>query len=134
MIKLALALVLLAHGIGHSMGPLQVFRVATVNPSWGGDSWVLTGLAGASVAQAVGVALWSLSIVGFAALAMVVVGWLPGTWWAPLATASSVVSLLGLLFFPIAFPAGSTLGCAVVDIALLAAVLWLRWTPGQLPA
>ncbi len=133
MIRLVFALVLLAHGIGHSMGPLQVLKVATVNPSWGGDSWLLSGLAGTPAAQAVGIAAWSVSIVGFAALAMVVVGWLPESWWAPLAIASSVVSIAGLLLFPGAFPMGSTVGCALVDIAVLAAVLWFRWTPGQLP-
>jgi hypothetical protein len=27
-----------AHGIGHGMGLLQLFKVATVNPQWHGDS------------------------------------------------------------------------------------------------
>jgi hypothetical protein len=46
MLKLVAAVVLLAHGIGHSLGLLQLFKVATVNPEWHGDSWLLTGLAG----------------------------------------------------------------------------------------
>ena len=33
MLKVVIALVLLAHGIRHSMGMLQVLKVATVNPS-----------------------------------------------------------------------------------------------------
>ena len=39
-LKIIVALVLFAHGIGHVMGPLQVFRVATINPAWSGGSWI----------------------------------------------------------------------------------------------
>jgi len=34
MLNSALGMVLLAHGIGHSMGILQVVKVATVNRAW----------------------------------------------------------------------------------------------------
>ena len=132
MLKLVIALVLLAHGIGHSMGIIGVARIATVNPEWRGDSWLLTGLAGGTLTNVVGVALWSLAIAGFAALAAVVVGWLPEAWFQPLAIGSSVVSLVGVLFFPMAFPAMSTLGAVVVDVAVLVAVLWMHWVPADL--
>ena len=46
MLKIIVALVLLSHGIGHSMGLLQVFKIATVSPQWDGDSWLLAGSAG----------------------------------------------------------------------------------------
>ena len=134
MLKIAIGLVLLAHGIGHSMGILQVLKVATVNPVWHGDSWLLTGPAGTSVSTAVGVVVWAASIVGFAALAAVVVGWLPATWWQPLAIGSSVISLIGLLLFPTAFPTFSTIGALVVDAAVLAAVFAFHWGPADLPA
>ena len=67
MVKIVLALVLLAHGIGHSMGLLQLFRVATINPQWHGDSWLLTGSFGTTVAQVVGAICWTIAIVGFIA-------------------------------------------------------------------
>ena len=134
MLKIVIGLVLLAHGIGHSMGLLQIFKVASVNPQWHGDSWILTGVAGASVTQAVGAILWTVAIVGFAAVAGVVVGWLPAEWGQPLAIVSSVVSLVGIAFFPIAFPLFSTLGAAAVDVAVLAAVLWFHWVPADLGA
>lgn len=133
MLKIIIALVLLAHGIGHSMGLLQVFNVATINPAWRGDSWLL-GAGGASLALAsvVGIAVWMASIVGFAALAAVVMGWLPEAWWGPLAVGSSIVSLVGLLLFPLAFPTGSTIGAFAVDAVVLIAVLWANWEPGEL--
>lgn len=131
MFKVAIALVLLAHGIGHSMGLLQIFKVASVNPSWNGDSWLLTGTLGTTATQAVGGVVWTAAIVGFAALAGTVVGWLPSTWFQPLAVGSSVVSLAGLLLFPVAFPTFSTIGALLVDLAVLTATVWYGWLPEQ---
>ena len=132
MFKVVVALVLLAHGIGHSMGLLQVFKVATVNPAWDGDSWILTGMAGKMATQAVGGLLWTAAIVGFAALAASLLGWLPAAWFTPLAIGSAVVSLASLLLFPIAFPTFSTIGALVVDLAVLVAVTWYHWQPSDL--
>ena len=134
MLKIIVALVLFAHGIGHVMGPLQVFRVATINPAWSGGSWILGGSTGTSVAQAVGVVLWIAALIGFVAVAAVVMGWLPAAWFAPLAVGSAAVSLLGIALFPAAFPVFSTLGAAAVDVAVLAAVLLFHWAPSDLTA
>jgi hypothetical protein len=134
MLRYVIALVLVAHGIGHSIGIMQSLRIATVNPEWNGDSWLITGFAGTSVTQAVGVLVWTVALVGFVLAAAVVVGWLPETWWAPLAVGSSLLSLAGILLFPAAFPMTSTLGALVVDMVVLGAVLWADWAPSDLPA
>jgi hypothetical protein len=133
MLKLIIALVLLAHGIGHSMGLLQIFNVAVTNPAWRGESWLLGSSAGSTaVASVIGGIVWTASIVGFAALAAVVMGWLPDTWWAPLAVGSATVSLIGLLLFPLAFPTISSIGAFAVDAVVLVAVLWANWEPSEL--
>jgi hypothetical protein len=129
MFKVVLALALLAHGIGHSMGLIQMFKVATVNPVWHGDSWLLTGAAGTTATQLVGGLLWTAAIVGFSALAASLLGWLPSSWFTPLAIGSATVSLVGLLLFPVAFPVFSTIGALVVDVAVLVATVWYRWLP-----
>ncbi len=134
MLKIVIGLVLVAHGIGHIMGPLKVFGIAAANPGWDGSSWILTGLTGTSAAQAVGVVLWFIALVGFVALGLVVLGVLPEGWWAPLAVVSSIASLAGIVLFPIAFPTFSTIGALVIDVAVLAAALWLDWTPSDLAA
>jgi hypothetical protein len=131
MLKVVIALVLVAHGIGHSMGPLGMFRIATINPAWHGDSWVLTGVFGQGLTQVVGTVLWALALVGFVALGAVVLGWLPEAWWQPLAIGASIASLAGLLLFPIAFPVVSTFGALVVDVAVLI-VVWNGWAPGDM--
>ncbi len=134
MVKVVIALILLAHGIGHTMGLLGMFKVATVNPAWDGDSWVLTGAVGTQVTTIVGVVLWTVALVGFALLAAVVVGWLPEDWWAPLAVVASVASLAGVVLFPVAFPAFSTIGAVAVDLVVLASVVWFGWVPSDLAA
>jgi len=134
MLKIVLGLILLAHGIGHSLGLLQLSKVATVNPNWHGDSWILTGLAGATATQVIAAILWTAALLGFAALAGVVLGWLPAAWWSPLAVAAAATSLLGLLLFPSAFPTSSTVGALVVDVLVLAAVLFSDWGPSDLRA
>ena len=134
MAKIVIAVVLLAHGIGHVLGPLQVAKVANVNPTWAGDSWLLTGVTGQTVSNVVGLVLWVAAMVGFVASAAVVMGWLPAAWWVPLAVGSSIVSLVAIALFPAAFPATSTIAAAVVDVAVLVAVLGLKWSPTALPA
>jgi hypothetical protein len=130
--QLIIALILLAHGIGHIMGPLQTFRLATINPRWKGDSWLLSRIAGQTLTQAVGVVLWTAALVLFAILAAVAMGWLPATWWQPLAVVASVTSLAAVALFPTAFPTFSTIGAVVVDVAVLAAALVLEWGPADL--
>jgi hypothetical protein len=134
MFRILIAIVLFAHGIGHILGPLQVTRVAVANPEWNGDSWLLSGATGASAAQVIGVALWLAAMVGFIALAAVLMGWLPATWWVPLSIGASLISLAGIVLFPTAFPTTSTIGAVVVDVALLVAVTLGHWLPSDLPA
>ena len=132
MLRIVIALVLLGHGIGHCMGLLQVFKVATVNPSWQGDSWLLTGVAGPTVTTVVGSVLWTVAMIGFAILAAVVMGWLPETLWVPVAILSSLASLAGIVLFPIAFPTFSTVGAVAIDVVVLAAATWFQWVPSDL--
>ena len=133
-LTIIVALVLLAHGIGHSMGILQVLKVVTINPAWDGRSWLLRGVAGRTLTQVIGVVLWAVALIGFVVLAGVVVGWLPEAWWGPLAIVSSIASLAGLALFPTAFPTFSSVGALVVDLAVLASVLWFDWVPSDLGA
>jgi hypothetical protein len=134
MLKIVIGLVLIAHGIGHSMGMLKVFGLATVNPDWDGSSWILSGVAGSTITNAIGMVLWAAALVGFVAAGLVVLGVLPEEWWVPLAIASSIASLAGVVLFPVAFPVFSTVGAAVIDVAVLVAVLWAGWSPSDLAA
>ncbi|MET0773544.1 MAG: hypothetical protein ABWZ82_10700 [Candidatus Limnocylindrales bacterium] len=134
MLKVVIAIVLAAHGIGHVIGILQVLRIGGTSPAWDGRSWILGDVAGTGVTGLLGLALWSVAMVGFLAAAAVVLGWLPSDWWTPLALVASLASLAGIVLFPSAFPTSSTIGALVVDLAVLVAVLWYRWTPADIGA
>jgi hypothetical protein len=134
MIRIVIAFVLFAHGVGHSLGLLQMFKVATVNPAWNGESWLLTHTVGPTVTEVVGLAVWAGAIVGFSVLAAIVLGWLPVAWFAPVAIAAAFLSIAGVLLFPVAFPTFSTLGSLAVDAAVLVAIAWYHWVPTELAA
>jgi len=109
--------------------------VTTTSPyQWSGDSWLLSGPAGSAVTTILAISLWTLAIVGFAALAAVLMGWPPWAWWVPLPIGASVASLAGLLLFPVAFPLFSTIGALAANVAVLVAVLWFQWAPSDLAA
>ena len=95
-------------------------------------SWLLTGPAGTTWTHLVGGLLWTVALIGFAALAAHAAGLAAGVDVQPLAIGSASASLLGLLLFPIAFPTFSTIGALVVDLAVLAAVIWYQWQPSDL--
>lgn len=134
MLNLIVAVVLFAHGVGHIMAPMQIARIATVNPGWAGDSWLLSGPMGSTLTHVVAIVLWLLALVGFILLAAVVIGWLPASWWMPLAIGSSVVSLVAIALFPLAIPTASVVGAVAVDVAVLVAAIWLQWSPSSSPA
>ena len=129
MIKLLVALVLFAHGVGHSLGLLQVFKVAAVNPQWDGTSWVLTGTIGTTAAQIVGVVTWTVAMVGFIVAAAAVLGWLPAAWFAPVAFVSSIASLAGLALFPLAFPTSADRRARGRHRDPVRGVVWMHWVP-----
>jgi hypothetical protein len=131
MVAWLIAAVVFAHGVGHSMGIVQATNLATINPAWSGDSWILTGTLGTGATRFVGIVLWSVALVGFVAVAATVAGWLPAAWFGPLAVVSAVASLAGLALFPIAFPTFSTIGALAIDVAVLIAVVVWHWEPGQ---
>jgi hypothetical protein len=132
--QIVIAIVLAAHGIGHSLGlfPLVGLAPTAALPKWTGESWLLRGRASMPMRVVSGL-LWLAAAVGFVLLAAVVMGWLPEAWWQPLAVAASAVSLVALVIFPSGFPtAVNLIGAAAVDIGVLVAVIAYSWAPSAL--
>jgi hypothetical protein len=132
MLRTTLALILATHGVGHTLGLLQLSGIAVVSPAWTGDSWLLAGPV-ASVAGVVAAVIWMAAVAGFAGVAAILLGWLPEAWWASVAIGAALVSLAGLALFPSAFPVTSSMAALVVDAILLVAVVVAKWTPSRLP-
>ena len=53
----------------------------------------------------------------------------PGSVWRPLAVVAALVSITGIVLFFGTWPMNSTLAALGVNVAVLIAVLWLRWPP-----
>jgi hypothetical protein len=137
MIRLVAAGVLLAHGLGHggALGALAWIRLrpGTDTGAWhAARSWLLPSLSG-ETATTVAVAFWVASMVGFVIVALSFWGVLvPEGIWRPLGVVAAVVSIAGIMLFFGNWPLFNTLAALGVNIAVLVAVLWLRWPSAAL--
>jgi hypothetical protein len=133
-IKLIAAGVLLVHGLGHggALGALAWIRIHPGTPTGGwlaARSWLVPSLVG-DTATTIAAAFWIASLVGFVIAAMSFWGVVvPDSVWQPLAVASAIVSTIGVAFFFGTWPMNYTLAALGVNVAVLVAVLWLRWSP-----
>ncbi len=134
-IKLIATGVLLLHGLGHggALGALAWIRLRPGTPT--GDwlaarTWLVPSLP-AETATTVASAFWIASLVGFVVAAMSFWGVvIPGDVWRPLAVATALVSATGIVLFFGTWPMFNTFAALAVNVAVLAAVLWLHW-PSQ---
>ena len=133
-IKLIAAGVLLLHGLGHggALGALAWIRLRTGAPTgaWhAAHSWLVPSLP-ADTATTIAGAFWIASLAGFVIAAMSLWGvGVPDSVWRPLAVVSALVSIAGIALFFGTWPMFNTLAALAVNVAALAAVLWLRWSP-----
>jgi hypothetical protein len=130
-VKVAVAGVVGAHGIGHALGWMPALGLARFEGVSGGG-WLLSGGAGEGAARVMAVGLLALPIAGFV---MAAVGLLLGQpWWRSVAVASSAASLAASALYPQAFPLSSTIGSTVLNVVILAAILVAGWGAGAAAA
>ena len=123
-VRLVVAGVIGAHGIGHVLGWLPALGVIRLEGT-AGESWLISGIAGDGGSRLVATVMFLVPTVGFVAAA---IGLLTGQpWWRQAAVGSAAVSLAGTALFPHAFPAGSTVGSVAVNVAILGGILVLGW-------
>lgn len=124
LVKVVVATVLGAHGIGHVLGWMPALGLARFAGTSSG-SWLLGGLVGDGMTRAVAAALYIVPTAGFLAAA---IGLLLGQpWWRPVAAASAAVSLAGTVLYPTAIPTGSTVGSVAVNLVVLYGVIVAAW-------
>jgi hypothetical protein len=129
-LRIAIAVILIAHGVGHYMGMLSTLGVKLSRTS-SPDSWLFTNLLGDKGSRAIGFIIWLLALLGFIGAGLALLGLLiPQAWWQPLAVISAIISLVGLIFFWNAFAMFfNKLGAVGVNVAVLISLLFLRWPP-----
>ncbi len=127
MLKLLVAGVLGAHGIGHVLGWMPAFGVARFE-GVSSASWLLTGVIGDTPSRLAAGVIFVIPTAGFLLAAA---GLLTGQpWWRQVAVVSAAVSLAGTALFPQAFSSGSTAGSVAVDIVVLYGILVAHWGLG----
>lgn len=115
-IRILIAGALLVHGIGHTLG---IWKPARSLPFLDVSQSTL-GIAGSVI--------WVVVAAGFIVSFMSFYGILfPASWWRPLAIVCAVISLAGLMLFGRNWPIFNQIGAYSMNIATLAALVWLHW-------
>ena len=122
MLRLFIVLVLVAHGVGHSIGIAGGWG----NNAWGGsdESWLLTPVLGRSAGVLEGL-IWLIPAIGFLAAGGALLAGLDA--WRTLALASSAVSLVAIGLYPQQLASFSMVGAVLVDLAVVFALTVLQW-------
>jgi hypothetical protein len=127
-LRILIAVILLAHGVGHWMGAATALGFISTD-SWNARSWLFTRLFGDSAARGIGLVLWLAALIGFIAAGFALLNWLvPHPWWRTLAVVSAVISMIGIILYWNSFAAiFNKVGAVAVNIAVLVGLLWLNW-------
>ncbi len=124
LVKVVAAGLLAAHGLGHTLGWLPAWGLASFE-GVSSRSWLLTGIVGDAGTRAVAGVLFLAPMAGFAIAAA---GLLLGQpWWRPVAVGSAGLSLLATALYPGAFTTGSTVGSVAVNLVVLYGLLVAGW-------
>jgi hypothetical protein len=130
-IRILVAGVIGAHGVGHVLGWLPAVGAVSF-AGMSGRSWLLDGVVGDGTSRVMAAALFMIPTFGFVAAA---VGLLTGQpWWRQAAVVSAAVSLMATALYPQAYGTGSTVGAVAVNAALLGSILVAGWGAGAATA
>jgi hypothetical protein len=113
MLRLIIALVLILHGIGHTMGFFASWT--SVPMGFRDQPWLLSS--DITIASPVGRAfglLWLVAMIGFVGAGLGLI--FNNEWWKPLTIASSVISLIVIVPWWNTVATGAQLGASLVDI------------------
>lgn len=124
MLRLLIALVMAAHGIGHLIGVVGAVRPG--GATWGGSStsWLLSPAVGqgAVVVEAI---LFSAATIGWIGAAVLLLAGQEA--WRGVAIGGAITSLVALTLFPEQLPTGSMVGAIAVNLVALVGLLVLDW-------
>lgn len=121
------AVVLLAHGVGHVLGVLPLFGVSANGP-WHNRSWLLAGGSAEVVGRWLAPLMWVVAVAAFVVVGLGVLGiGVQGAPWRSVAVAAAVVSAVAVVVFWNGFPTiVNKAGALAVDAAL---VWWVLRIP-----
>lgn len=119
-LRLVLALVVGAHGVGHVLFLASSLGIA----GWGQSarSWLLGD---GGLARGLGSLVWLLATAGFVAAAIGVFG--ESEWWRTLAIVSALISIVGLILYWTSPATSPAISAFVFNLLVLGALLVLKW-------
>ena len=124
MLRLILAVVVLAHGVGHLLFLGPSLRIA----DWAGQtshSWLLTDTIGDGPSRAIASAIWIAAVVLF--VAGVGAFLLDTAWWREITIVGALVSITGIVLFWDGLATSSAAFALAFDVALLVSLLVAHW-------
>ena len=133
MITTIIAIILMAHGLGHVLGILAGMGIK-LSERHSLHSRVFSRLLGKNVSIFLGSVLSLAAIIFFLATGLSLSGWfLPVHLWTTLGIIASLISLFLLVFYrdflPFLFP--NKIGAVIINLYLIMTILWWHW-PNQL--
>jgi len=130
-VKVIVALVLVAHGLGHALGTLPVFGMK-LSREHSADSWLISKFLGDGPARGLCVIIHTLALLVFGVAGSALAGW-GFQWvdWEAVTVLGAILSLSALLLFWHAFPFffPNKVGVIPVNVLALLGILVLRWPP-----
>jgi len=128
MIKLLLATLFFAHGVGHILFLAPTLRLA----AWAdqtGHSWALAPLLGDNLTRVLGGVVWGAALVLFvAAAAGLLIG---GDWWRSAAIVGAIVSAIGIVAMWGGIATSSAIMALGFDLLVLFALLVIHWPSAE---
>jgi len=128
LVRILIAIVILAHGIGHVLGVMAGFGVQ-LTPKHSAQSWLLTKLLGEGISKGIAVILFAVALLAFSASGLALFKFIvPFSAWSQYAVIASILSTVGLALFPRAFPTmfPNVIGALAVNAAVLLSVWWVH--------
>lgn len=116
------AVVLLAHGIGHIMPFMAAWTPKISKVGFSDASWIFSG--GVGVESPIGQAfalLGMVALIGFITGALGLVAY--QTWWPTITVMAAAISIVTIVPWFNAWPTGNMIGALLVDVAVLVALL-----------
>jgi hypothetical protein len=128
-VRIIIFVVLLAHGIGHTMGVLAALGLSTME-SWSTHSWLLSDVFGENVNRAICGVLYAVSVVLFVIVSLSLMDWIvPHDSWRTLAVIAAAISLVTVIVYWQGLVAlvPNKVGALAVNIAVLAGYFIADW-------
>jgi lipoprotein signal peptidase len=124
MLRVFLAIMIAAHGIGHVLFLAPMLSIA----DWGQStrSWLLGDTTGAHL---LGGLLWLITIVGFGASAFGLFNQQP--WWRNVAVISAGLSTVGLILFWVSPVRAPVLSALIFNFVVMGALVIVHWPSSE---